>query len=224
MEQLNKKVIIIGGEGNGGIIASCIEDNRIRFNDPEWQVAGFLNDFEKGKKINGYPVLGGTDEISKFLKEDYYFMYAIHMIGRNVKSEEIFIRMNIPIGRFATIIHNSAFVANDATLEPGVFIMANCYVGPKTSLGQCTLMMANSLIGHHTMVGPLCHFSLGSITGSYITIGKVADVAMGARVLEKRKIGNYAVAGANALITRDIPDYEIHIGSPAKFIRKIRLD
>jgi sugar O-acyltransferase (sialic acid O-acetyltransferase NeuD family) len=220
---MNKKVIIIGGEGNGGIVASCIEDNRNKFSDNEWMVAGFLNDFEKGT-ISGYPVLGGTDEVSKFLKEDYYFMYSIHMIGRNVKSEEVFLRMNIPVDRFATIIHKSAFVAGSVKLEPGVFIMANSYVGPMTRIGQCSLIMANALIGHHTTIGPLCHFSLGSITGSYITIGKAADVAMGARVLENRKIGNYAVAGANALITKDIPDYEIHVGSPAKFLKKVQLD
>ena len=39
---MNKKVIIIGGEGNGGVIAACIEDNRKRFGDLEWQVAGFV--------------------------------------------------------------------------------------------------------------------------------------------------------------------------------------
>ena len=43
---MNKKVIIIGGEGNGGVIAACIEDNRRRFGDPEWEVAGFVNDYE----------------------------------------------------------------------------------------------------------------------------------------------------------------------------------
>jgi acetyltransferase EpsM len=221
---MNKKVIIIGGEGNGGIIASCIEDNRANFNDLEWEVAGFLNDFEIGKSINGYPVMGGTNDISKFVKEDYYFMYAIHMIGRNVKSEEVFLRMKIPFDRLATIIHKSAFVAKSVTIEPGVFIMANCYAGPETKLGYCTLMMANSLVGHHTVIGPLCHLSLGSITGSYVRVGKVSDVAMGARVVERCKIGNYAVAGANALITKDIPDYEIHVGSPAKFLKKVRLD
>jgi len=224
MGTMDKKVIIIGGEGNGGVVASCIEDNRSRFNDSEWVVAGFLNDFEKGKTILGYPVLGGTDDIEKFIKEDYYFMYAIHMIGRNVKTEEVFLKMNIPLERFATIIHKTAFVAKSAILEPGVFIMSNCYVGPGVKMGHCSLMMANSLLGHNTTVGPLCHFSVGSITSSYIEIGKVSDVALGAKVLEKRKIGNYAVAGANSLITHDIPDYEIHIGSPAKFLKKIRLD
>jgi acetyltransferase EpsM len=221
---MSKKIIIIGGEGNGGVVASCIEDNLSRFNDLEWEVAGFLNDFEKGKTILGYPVLGGTDDIEKFLKEDFYFMYAIHMIGRNVKTEEVFLEMNIPLDRLATIIHKTAFVARSAVLGPGVFIMSNCYVGPGVKMGYCSLMMANSLLGHNTTVGPLCHFSVGSITSSYIEIGKASDVALGAKVLEKRKIGNYAVAGANSLITHDIPDYEIHIGSPAVFLKKIRFD
>jgi len=221
---MNKKVIIIGGEGNGGVIASCIEDNRIRFSDLEWEVAGFLNDFEKGNTINGYPVLGGTDEIGNFLTKDFYFMYAVHMIGRNVKSEELFLDMNIPEHRLATIVHKTAFVAKNAVLGPGVFVMANAYVGPAAQIGKCSLIMANALIGHNTTVGALCHFSVGSITSSYITIGKVADVTLGARVLEKRRIGDYAVAGANSLITKDIPDYEIHVGSPAKFLRKVRID
>lgn len=221
---MNKQVLIIGGEGNGGVVASCIEDNRKRFNDFEWEVAGFINDFEKGGKINNYPVLGGTDEIAKFLEQDYYFIYAIHMIGRNVKSEEVFLKLNIPRERFATIIHKTAFVADNALIEPGVFIMSNCYIGPASKIGMCTLIMANSVIGHNTTIGNLCHFSVGSITSSYIEIGNVSDVSLGAKVLEKRKIGNYAVAGANSLITHDIPDYEIHVGSPAKFLKKVSID
>lgn len=219
---MDKEVIIIGGEGNGGVVAACIEDNRNRFQDFEWKVKGFLNDFEKGGTINGYEVLGGTDEIEQFLKdEDVYFVYAIHMIGRNYKSEEVFNKMNIPINRFATIIHKSAFVSNNAEIEPGVLIMANCYIGPKAKIGHCTLIMSNSMIGHDTKVGPLCHFSVGSITSSYVSIGKVSDVTLGAKVLEKRTIGDYAIAGASSLVTKDIPDGEIHVGIPAKFLKKV---
>lgn len=221
---MNKKVLIIGGEGNGGVIASCIEDNRKRFNDLEWEVAGFINDFEKGKTINGYPVLGGTDEIDKFLKEDYYFMYAIHMIGRNVKNENVFLKMNIPDDRFARIIHKTAFVADNAILDPGVFVMSNCYVGPMTHIGKCSLLMANALVGHNTDIQPLCHFSVGSITSSYVKIGRASDVTLGARVIEKVTVGNYAVAGAHSLVTKDIPDYEIHIGTPASFFKKVKTD
>lgn len=220
---MSKKVIIIGGEGNGGVVASCIEDNRLRFNDLEFEVYGFLNDIESGE-ISGFPILGGTGDVSKFVDDGYYFMFAIHMIGRNVLSEKLFKKCNIPENRLATIIHKTAFVAPSAVIAPGCLIMSNCYIGPAAELGKCTLVMANSMIGHNTKVGELCHFSVGSITSSYISIGKVSDVTLGARILEKRKIGNYAVAGAGSLVTRDIPDYEIHIGSPAKFYKKVRLD
>lgn len=220
---MSKKVVIIGGEGNGGVVASCIEDNIARFNDTQWEVVGFLNDIEKGK-INGYPILGGTDNVQKFIDKGYYFIYAIHMIGRNVLSEKVFNKCNIPTSKLATIIHKTAFVAQNAIIEPGVLIMSNCYIGPAAHIGKCTLVMANSMIGHNTKVGMLCHFSVGSITSSYVEIGKVSDVALGAKVLEKRKIGNYAVAGANSLIMHDVPDYEIHIGSPAKFFKKVRID
>lgn len=220
---MNNKVIIIGGEGNGGVVASCIEDNREKYGDLTWKVEGFLNDFEKGKDINGYPVLGGTDDIETFLlDETYYFIYAIHMIGNNIESERIFNLLNIPLSRFAIVVHKTAFVAKNAVLEPGVFVMSNSYIGPASHISFCCLIMANSLIGHNTIVGPLCHFSAGSITSSYVKIGKVSDVTLGARVLEKRVIGNYAVAGASSLITHDIPDYEIHVGSPAKFLKRVK--
>ncbi len=220
---MSKKVIIIGGEGNGGVIASCIEDNRRRFGDLEWEVAGFVNDYEK--EVCGYHVLGGTGDVQKLLENpEYYFMWGIHMIGRNILTEKVFRKVNIPQERFATIIHKTAFIAESAVLEPGVFVMSNCYVGPQSRIGQCSLMMANSLIGHNTTVGPLCHFSVGSITSSYITIGTCSDVTLGAKVLEKRNIGNFAVAGAASLVTHDIPDYEIHVGTPAKFLKRIRED
>ena len=220
---MNKKVIIIGGEGNGGVIAACIEDNRKRFGDLEWEVAGFVNDYET--QVCGYPVLGGTDDVQELLKNpDYHFMWGIHMIGRNILTEKTFRKVNIPRERFATIVHKTAFVADSAVLEPGVFVMSNCYVGAQARLGQCSLMMANSLVGHNTTVGPLCHFSVGSITSSYITIGLCSDVTLGAKVIEKVKIGDFAVAGAGSLFTHNIPDYEIHVGTPAKFMKRVRED
>ncbi len=220
---MSKKVIIIGGEGNGGVVASCIEDNNKRFNDNEYEVYGFLNDFlTKNDNINGYPVLGGITDASNFFYDDIFFIWAIHMIGKGPLRENLFKKVNIPLNRFARIIHKTAFIAHNAILEPGVFIMSNCYIGPATKIGYCTLIMANSLIGHNTEVGPLCHFSVGSITSSYIKIGKSADVTLGAKVIEKVKMGDYSVAGAASLVLKDIPPKEVHVGIPAKFSRMIK--
>ena len=34
-------------------------------------------------------------------------------------------------------------------------------------------------------------------------------------------IGRYSVVGAGSVVTKNIPDYEVWAGNPAKFIRKI---
>jgi len=33
------------------------------------------------------------------------------------------------------------------------------------------------------------------------------------------KIGNYAVAVAGSIVKKNIPDYEIHVGSPSRFLK-----
>lgn len=220
---MNKKVVIIGGEGNGGVIASCIEDNQKRYNDYEWEIVGFINDFEE--QVCGYPVIGPLSSIKRFLDTtDYYFSWGIHLVGRNVLTEKMYREANIPKNRLATIIHKSAFVAKNAIIEPGVFIMANCYVGPQAIIGSSSLIMANSMIGHNIEMGELCHCSVGAIMTGYSKMGICSDIAVGSTILAYKKIGAFAMLGAASLATHDIPDYEIHVGSPAKFLKRIKED
>jgi len=223
---MDKPVIIIGGEGNGGVVAACIEDNRNRYGINEYKVHGFLTDFvQAGETINGYPVLGSTDDIAPFLADEtFYFMYAIHPIGRGKKREDIFNKLAIPLDRFATIIHVTVFVFNIVVIHQGVLIMANSYIGPATEIGHNTLIKASCLIGHNNYIGPLSTFSAGCIVSSYVSIGKCSDVAFGARVMEKIKMGNYSTAGAASLVLKDIGENEIHVGSPAKFLKMGRED
>ena len=95
--EINKKVIIIGGKGHGSIIAEVIEDNRRKYNDNEWLVAGFCNDFDT--VVDNYKVLGKIKNIPTLLKLGYYFSWGIHLIGRNYKTEDIFNSINIPDDR-----------------------------------------------------------------------------------------------------------------------------
>lgn len=217
-----KKVIIMGGEGNGGVIASAIIDmNKKGYN--EYELLGYLNDYEKkGTLIHGFPVLGNLEDFKLYLEDnDIFFMWAVHMIGHGKKRRELFYKLNIPISKFAKILHPNAFIADNVSIEPGVFVMANSYVGPGTILRKCTLIMANCVVGHNDDIGELCHLSAGCNVSSYIKIGMASDIGLGASVLEKRNIGNYSVIGANSLLTKDIEDSVIYLGSPARFHKKI---
>lgn len=57
-----------------------------------------------------------------------------------------------------------------------------------------------------------------------ITIGHHVWIGTGAMVLQGVTIGNGAVVAAGAVVTKDIPPYEVWGGVPAKFIRKRNKD
>lgn len=215
---MSKKVVIIGGEGNGGVIASCIEDNRNRYGDLEWEVAGFLNDFEK--EVDGFPVIGKLEDLPRLLETtDYYFSWAIHLVGRNYKTAEMFVATNIPEERLATIVHKSAFIGKGATLCPGAFVMYNCYIGPNAHIGKCSLVMANCSIGHDTYIDDICHCSVGAIMTGYSRLSYCSDLAVGSTLIAYKVVGKYSMVAANAVGTKDIPEGEIWAGTPAKLLK-----
>ncbi len=219
---MNKPVIIIGGIGHGSVIAACINDNRKRFQDTEWEVKGFCNDYDS--EVDGYPVLGKLCDIPKLVEQNYYFAWAIHLIGRSPKTAELFNSINIPDDKWATIIHKTAFVSDSVVIESGVSVMANAYIAPRTLIGKCTMVKANTNIGHDVEIAPLCHIAMGSNIVSFAHLGYCSNVAVGSTVLAHCKIGKYAMAGAASLVSHNIPDYEIHAGVPAKYLKKIQMD
>lgn len=212
-------MLIVGGDGHGSVIASCINDNRNRYGDDEWEVVGFLNDYETS--VDNYPVLGSTSDIVGWVEKGYYISWGIHLIGRNPQTREAFERMNIPVEGLATIVHRSAFIGKGVILEPGCLVMANAYLAPRSYFGMCTMIKANVNVGHDVQCGPLCHLAMGSIVGSYTRIGSCSDVAIGSVVLEHKNIGSNAMLGAHSLLTHDIPDNEIYVGNPARFFKSI---
>lgn len=214
---INKPLIIIGGSGHGCVIEACVNDNRKRFNDLEWDVKGFCNDYDT--EVDGYPVLGKLSDIPRLVEEGYYFSWSIHLVGRNIKTLDLFNSVDIPVHRWATIIHKTAFIDSSVKLEPGVFVMFNAYIAPRTTIGKCTMIKANTNIGHDVHIGAVSHVAMGATVVSCVKIGDCATIAVGATVLAHCEVGNCSMLGASALLTHSIPDKQIWVGNPAKYLR-----
>lgn len=115
---------------------------------------------------------------------------------------------------------------------------ANCKIGKNTFIGEKG-MITKSIIGNYSAIADNVYIGQGehdytqvALSGqlyefdSYVKytqkkclIGNDVWIGVGSIVLRGVKIGDGAVIGANSVVTKDIPDFAIAIGSPAKVLK-----
>ncbi|MFM5730542.1 LbetaH domain-containing protein [Aeromonas caviae] len=57
-----------------------------------------------------------------------------------------------------------------------------------------------------------------------MVIKQGASVGANATLLPGITVGKYAMVGAGAVVTKDVPDYAVVAGNPAKVIRYIEME
>jgi acetyltransferase EpsM len=215
-----KKIIIIGGYGNGTVVASTIVDiNKV---SKEWEILGFLNDNEK-EPINGFPVLGKIDKetISQFLKDDdIFFFYSLISTKLNYKFLHKLLDLEIPTERFATVIHPTAVISDFAEIGHGVCIQPFVSVGPNVKIGNHVQIYAQSLIGHNSTLKDYTYVANNACVGASIVLEEGAYLGTNASVLENVTLGTWSLAGIGSVIIRDVPPYTKVVGNPAREIGK----
>lgn len=215
-----KKVLILGGLGNGSVIANAIIDANKRGND-DIQFEGYLNDrFSIGEKIDGLPVVGNLNDFKKFLENDYYFINSILRIDGQKERINLFENLNIPEKRLAIFIHPLTYVAPDVKIGPGCVIMPNVSVSSGTVFGKSCIVMVGATIGHNNKIGNYCHFAAQCCVGAYMDIKDGVHIGLNATTRENLVIGKNATLGMGSVLTKNIGEDEIWVGNPAKFLRK----
>jgi len=215
-----KKIIIIGGRGNGTVIASTIKDCRKA--GQRIECAGFLNDNEK--EINGYPVLGGIQNRDwQKLPNGYYFIFAMSNIKQAFDRYTMLHELKIPNNRFATVIHPTAVVSDQAKIGYGVVIMPFVLVSPNAIVGNHSQMYAQSFIGHDSELKEMVFVANNASIGGRIVIKNGAHVGSNSSILERLVIGEFSVIGLASNVLTNIDDYDVYVGNPAKRIKNLKI-
>jgi serine O-acetyltransferase len=97
--------------------------------------------------------------------------------------------------------------------------------------GIGVIIHANAKIGDYVIIGSNVTVGGGSgrldqygVARKVPVIGNRVFIATGAKILGGIEIGNHCVIGANAVVTKDIPDFSVVAGVPGKVVTKITPD
>jgi len=93
-------------------------------------------------------------------------------------------------------------------------------IGDDVYLGTLVQLLAVN----HVFTDTSRPISQQGITAAGISVADGAWIGSGAIVLDGVRIGRNAVVGAGAVVTKDVPDYCVAVGNPARVVRDLRRD
>lgn len=122
----------------------------------------------------------------------------------------------------------------NVNFEHGARFDSDISIGDNSGIGINCLVTGSAVIGSNVMMGPECilysrNHAHDSITVPMNTQGfeqekpvRIGDdVWLGARamILPGVTVGSHCIIGAGAVVTKDVPDYAIVGGNPARILR-----
>jgi len=110
-----------------------------------------------------------------------------------------------------TFIENDVTIGNNVTVKSGIYLWDGITVGNDVFLGP-NVTFTNDKYPRSKQYPE---------SFQRITIEDGASVGAGAIILGGVTIGKKAMVGAGSVVTKDIPEGELWVGNPAKFVRKI---
>ena len=137
-----------------------------------------------------------TDEYFSLMHELFYNQIGQNSVVNNQLT--VVLPKNVTIGSGVTVMNGALMMAaGGITIEDKVMIAANVQ------------LISNNHDPYERDV----------LTCKPIVIKFGAWVGAGATILPGVTVGKYAIVGANSVVNKDIPDYAVAVGSPAKVIK-----
>jgi len=216
---MTKQIIIIGGIGNGTVIADAITDS-ITSGNTEMELLGFLNDRSPvGECIEGYPVLGSLAEIGQFISKGCHFIYTIYRIDGQEERIALFDGLHIPPEQLLTFIHSSAYVAPSVKIGAGSVIMPLSAISAGARIGSNCLLMPGSTVGHNSSLANHCHLAAQSCISSFVKLNTGVHIGLNATVGDGLEMGRFSTLGMGSVLLEDVPEKQIWVGNPAHYLR-----
>lgn len=159
-----------------------------------------------------------------------YYLFARHLPASNKPYA-----LGAKIIRYWICRHLFAKCGKNVNIERGAYFGSgkDIEIGDNSGIGV-NCFVSRAIIGKDVMMGPEVillgqNHKFGDITIPMLRQGySIAkpveigdDVWIGTRViiLPGRKIGKGSIIGAGAVVTKDIPEYAVAVGNPARIIR-----
>lgn len=204
---LGKEVVIIGYSGHGFVVADAAINNSIKLNHYTEITESKINPFN----LNYLGFEGDKNFIG--WEKDYEYILGIGDNNLRRKIGDSVIAKN---QKLINVIDISANLSKTARIGIGVFISKNVCVNVLTEISDYVILNTGCIIEHECKIGKASHIAPGAVLAGNVSVGENTFIGANSVVRQGIKIGKNVIVGAGSVIVKDISDYSIFYGNPAK--------
>lgn len=168
-----------------------------------------LDDSPKLKEILNIPV-------KKFQKGSFSPKSVCITIGNNVIRKKITKLFN---AEYPSFVHKSVIKYPSVSIGKGTIVHPNVVLDSSVKIGDFCIINNSASVAHNTEIEDFAHVAIQVGIAGGVIIGEGALVGAGSVILPELKIGKWAIIGAGSVITKDVPDYAVVYGNPARIIK-----
>ncbi len=202
------KLLIIGAGGHGKVVADIANQSGL------WREIAFLDDkYPEVTQLCQWPILAKLADAAHF-KDEYN--YAVIAIGNNSQRMLQMTALKALGYSFPVIRHNSAIVSSGAEIHEGVVISPGAIVNIGACVKAGVIINSAAIIEHDCVLDEGVHISPRVALAGGVQVGKQSWLGIGATVIANKRIGDYVLVGAGAVVIDDLPDHITAVGVPAK--------
>lgn len=208
------RLIVIGGGGFAREVIWLAREAK----EP-WEVVGCLDDRDgaQGQDLSGVPVIGRVQDWASH--PDTYFVVAI---GNPRVRRQVVHRMALAgIPRFATLVHRSVQMSSFVHIGAGSMITAGCVLTTQIEVGRHVILNLSSTVGHDCVIADGVTIAPMVAISGEVRLEEACEIGTGACIRQGLRIGRGAMVGMGAVVTSDVSDFELVVGSPARPLRQL---
>jgi sugar O-acyltransferase (sialic acid O-acetyltransferase NeuD family) len=116
-------------------------------------------------------------------------------------------------------ISPAAFIGDTVVFGRGLQAMPHVVINQFSQIGDWCILNTNCTVDHECIVGNGVHIMGGAALAGKVIVGDFSTIGTNATILPDIKIGSNVFIGAGAVVTKDVPDNAVMVGSPARVLR-----
>ena len=220
MKAENAGYLLWGSAGHALVLADLLSLKG------ESVIALFDNNPDASSVIDGVPLYHGAQALKKWVESQDALRggQAAVAIGgsRGQERQSISDLLRDTGFTLPSLIHPTSYVAPSAQISDGCHLLANSMIGSGVRMMRDCIINSSANIDHECMLSRGVHIAPGATLCGCVSVGENTMIGAGACILPRVRIGAHCIVGAGSVVLKDVPDFSVVAGNPARTIKYTR--